>query len=406
MLGLADRSTLVALAAAFSVAALATALVRWMAPRLGVVAAPRADRWHDGPVPLLGGIGIFAGLLAGLWVGAPHEPAMLPVLAAGVLGFTVGAVDDVLPLKPSTKLLAQIGLACVALVLGGGRAWFGVPGARCPGEPRLDRGHHQRLQPDRQHRRPVCRRRRHRRDRVRGEPRALAERRGRVRGGGGRRVRRLPAAQLSEGRDLHGRLGQPAARRHARHADPAGRTSRRTERDRAARDSRPADGHPALRRRLRHAHADPGGPVGSRRWTRSRVPSPRDARDERTAGGAAAVRRGDHRGGERDRARARTPARGERAVRPAAARRHPARGAPGPGAGVRGRGLRAAPAQALHAAAGRVHLQAAHLRGAARLRARRDRVLRRVPHPVRSRRSSRTTTCSSRRCRSSSPATS
>jgi UDP-N-acetylmuramyl pentapeptide phosphotransferase/UDP-N-acetylglucosamine-1-phosphate transferase len=37
-----------------------------LAARLG--AAPREDRWHERTTPVLGGIGIFAGILTGFWV--------------------------------------------------------------------------------------------------------------------------------------------------------------------------------------------------------------------------------------------------------------------------------------------------------------------------------------------------
>src|SRR5947209_1019388 len=58
-----------------------------------VVAAPRQDRWHTRPTPLLGGVGIFAGFLAG--IGA--------CLAAGA--------------APATKELGAIVAGCAILFL-------------------------------------------------------------------------------------------------------------------------------------------------------------------------------------------------------------------------------------------------------------------------------------------------
>jgi UDP-N-acetylmuramyl pentapeptide phosphotransferase/UDP-N-acetylglucosamine-1-phosphate transferase len=37
-----------------------------LASRLGAVATPKADRWHRGSVPLLGGLAIMATVLLGL----------------------------------------------------------------------------------------------------------------------------------------------------------------------------------------------------------------------------------------------------------------------------------------------------------------------------------------------------
>ena len=50
----------------------AAALAVWvllrspLASRL--VAAPSADRWHERPTPLFGGVGIYLGITAGLWL--------------------------------------------------------------------------------------------------------------------------------------------------------------------------------------------------------------------------------------------------------------------------------------------------------------------------------------------------
>jgi UDP-GlcNAc:undecaprenyl-phosphate GlcNAc-1-phosphate transferase len=85
-----------------------------------VVAAPSADRWHERATPMLGGIGIFAGLLAGvgaaLAAGAiePSRP-LAGILAGAALLFVVGLVDDVRPLGVVPKLTAQLGAAAIAL---------------------------------------------------------------------------------------------------------------------------------------------------------------------------------------------------------------------------------------------------------------------------------------------------
>jgi UDP-GlcNAc:undecaprenyl-phosphate GlcNAc-1-phosphate transferase len=89
-------------------------LARLISVRLGRVATPRADRWHKKPVALFGGVAIAAALFScaavfGLFTALP----VLVVSAA--LMFGTGFVDDLLSLKPSTKLVAQIALASVLL---------------------------------------------------------------------------------------------------------------------------------------------------------------------------------------------------------------------------------------------------------------------------------------------------
>jgi UDP-GlcNAc:undecaprenyl-phosphate GlcNAc-1-phosphate transferase len=88
-----------------------------------VVAAPRADRWHTRSTPLLGGSGIFAGLLAAVGVGiaAGVIPASREV--GGIVGgcailFVAGLVDDVYRLPPLAKLAAQGGAAALVIAAG------------------------------------------------------------------------------------------------------------------------------------------------------------------------------------------------------------------------------------------------------------------------------------------------
>ena len=109
---------LITLAAPFAVAlALSLALVplcRLVALRVGFVATPREDRWHRRPVALFGGVGIALALFsASLLFGLARAQ---PVLVATALAmFIAGFTDDVLSLKPATKLIAQIALASTLL---------------------------------------------------------------------------------------------------------------------------------------------------------------------------------------------------------------------------------------------------------------------------------------------------
>src|SRR3954471_7155443 len=93
---------------AFVASFIATFLVRALARRLGLVARPRADRWHRKPTALFGGVGIFAAFLIAYLVRRPsHTNDVLLVLCS--LGmFLVGLVDDRVRLKPYAKLVAQI----------------------------------------------------------------------------------------------------------------------------------------------------------------------------------------------------------------------------------------------------------------------------------------------------------
>lgn len=83
---------------------------RKLALATGIVAHPRNDRWHRAVVPLLGGIAIGLATLLGAILAGIADDTVVP-LAACMAIFVVGLVDDVLALKPFTKLIGQIALA-------------------------------------------------------------------------------------------------------------------------------------------------------------------------------------------------------------------------------------------------------------------------------------------------------
>jgi len=88
-----------------------------------LVAAPRAERWHTRSTPLLGGPGIFAGLLVA--TAAATATGVLPFdkQLAGIVGgcailFFAGLVDDLYHLPPLAKIAAQVGAAVLVIACG------------------------------------------------------------------------------------------------------------------------------------------------------------------------------------------------------------------------------------------------------------------------------------------------
>jgi UDP-GlcNAc:undecaprenyl-phosphate GlcNAc-1-phosphate transferase len=92
-----------------------TPLARRLALANGVVDAPNARKVHKEPVPLLGGAAIYlAFVIALLLFGGRQEIRQLVGIVVGATFVSVvGVVDDVRGLRPSFKLLAQLGAACV-----------------------------------------------------------------------------------------------------------------------------------------------------------------------------------------------------------------------------------------------------------------------------------------------------
>jgi UDP-GlcNAc:undecaprenyl-phosphate GlcNAc-1-phosphate transferase len=88
-----------------------------------MLAPPTDDRWHERATPVLGGIGIFAGFSAGLWLavatGAIDATKELLGLYGGVtIVFTAGLVDDLRRLSPLAKLGAQIAAGLLVIFSG------------------------------------------------------------------------------------------------------------------------------------------------------------------------------------------------------------------------------------------------------------------------------------------------
>jgi len=84
---------------------------------------PASGRWRMRATPLVGGIGIFAGLSAGIWVAVALGPLtadrqLLGFYAGATLLFVAGLVDDLRSLPPLAKLAAQLGAAAIVLSTG------------------------------------------------------------------------------------------------------------------------------------------------------------------------------------------------------------------------------------------------------------------------------------------------
>ncbi len=99
-------------AAAFAVAL--GSVVRRVAPAIGAVVPPRADRWHGQPTPTLGGVAIAGATTVGFLVVLvrpdvlPWLDTWLPVPLAALAMFIIGVLDDRLQLSPLAKLVCSL----------------------------------------------------------------------------------------------------------------------------------------------------------------------------------------------------------------------------------------------------------------------------------------------------------
>jgi UDP-GlcNAc:undecaprenyl-phosphate/decaprenyl-phosphate GlcNAc-1-phosphate transferase len=95
-----------------------TILARSASHRVGLVAAPRKDRWHQKPTAMMGGVAIYIAFLIGFLIFAPKQQHTLAILGGATLLFVTGLVDDVIHITPYAKLVLQL-IASATLVFFG-----------------------------------------------------------------------------------------------------------------------------------------------------------------------------------------------------------------------------------------------------------------------------------------------
>lgn len=114
-------STWDAAAAAAVAAVLAlclTPLATRLAHRVGAVDQPRARGLSDRPMPRLGGVAIFAGVLGGALMFLPLDGRFGAILLGAAVITLVGALDDVFELSALVKLVGQVAAALIPVMAG------------------------------------------------------------------------------------------------------------------------------------------------------------------------------------------------------------------------------------------------------------------------------------------------
>jgi UDP-GlcNAc:undecaprenyl-phosphate/decaprenyl-phosphate GlcNAc-1-phosphate transferase len=117
---------------------LLTPLVRRVAVATRAIHAPRARDTHTEPTPLLGGLAMYGGLVAGLIVASrltalqdPFEAAgsktAAGLLLAGALVVVVGFIDDRWGLSAISKLAGQVAAAGILVWSGQSLPWLPMP---------------------------------------------------------------------------------------------------------------------------------------------------------------------------------------------------------------------------------------------------------------------------------------
>jgi UDP-GlcNAc:undecaprenyl-phosphate GlcNAc-1-phosphate transferase len=111
----------------FVLSLILTFFVRKFARSYGFVAKPKADRWHNKPTALMGGVAIFLATVLVFLLFVPKTPQSWIVLAGSTFLFAVGLIDDLLNIKPYQKLIGQFIGASIVITFGLVLPWTNSP---------------------------------------------------------------------------------------------------------------------------------------------------------------------------------------------------------------------------------------------------------------------------------------
>lgn len=95
-----------------------TPFVRKLAFKVGAVDIPKDDRRvHKEPMPLIGGLAIFAAVIVVTLIFLPLEKEIISIIIGGTVIVMGGIIDDLKELRPRTKFMFQI-IAGLILIFG------------------------------------------------------------------------------------------------------------------------------------------------------------------------------------------------------------------------------------------------------------------------------------------------
>lgn len=100
----------------FIISFMTTPSVKHFAELVGAIDVPKDDRRiHTQPIPRMGGLAIFLGFICACLIFADSSAPIMGMMVGALIIAVMGAVDDIVSLRPWVKLLAQLVAAVVAI---------------------------------------------------------------------------------------------------------------------------------------------------------------------------------------------------------------------------------------------------------------------------------------------------
>ncbi len=102
----------------FLTSAILIPFIKDIAIHINALDVPNKRKIHKKPMPRLGGLAIFLSFLVGYMFFAPITTQMISILIGSFLIILLGIIDDINPLKPTTKLWGQLLVAFILVFFG------------------------------------------------------------------------------------------------------------------------------------------------------------------------------------------------------------------------------------------------------------------------------------------------
>jgi len=112
------KTYLIPFLTSFAIALLLTPVIRRIAMVKGYIAKPKEDRWHKKETALFGGIAIFISFVIPYIIFVRPSFEISRIILCGSIIFGLGLFDDVIQIKPYTKLIGQIIVASLLVSFG------------------------------------------------------------------------------------------------------------------------------------------------------------------------------------------------------------------------------------------------------------------------------------------------
>jgi len=103
---------------AFCVSAGAMPFLNRLAQRFALVDVPNARKIHSAPIPVLGGLAVFAGVVVAVYLRGWIDPRFWLIMGAAALVMALGVVDDKFDLHSRHRLFLQFGIAAGLAAMG------------------------------------------------------------------------------------------------------------------------------------------------------------------------------------------------------------------------------------------------------------------------------------------------